>query len=100
MTDGEHRSMKSFFKDMLEAQGLQPGDKVLPLWIASFAANTAEFIWKTLSLKSRPPVAPLMVRLMGKEFSVSDEKARQLLGYKNTISIEEGMEELKIKSML
>ncbi|MEM9831028.1 MAG: NAD-dependent epimerase/dehydratase family protein [Bacteroidota bacterium] len=97
VTDGERRSMKSFFKDMLEAQGLNPGDKILPLWVASFVANTAEVIWKTLNLTSRPPVAPLMIRLMGKEFSVSDEKARNLLGYKNAISIDEGIEELKRK---
>lgn len=97
VTDGERRSMKSFFKDMLEAQGLNPGDKILPLWIASSAANMAEIIWKTLNLKSRPPVAPLMIRLMGKEFSISDEKARKELGYKNAISIDEGIEELKRK---
>jgi len=77
VTDGERRSMKSFFKAILEAQGLNPGDKILPLWIASFAANTVEVIWKTFNLKSRPPVAPLMIRLMGNEFSVSDQKARK-----------------------
>jgi len=42
VTDGERRSMKSFFKGVLEAQGLNPGDKVLPLWIASIAANSIE----------------------------------------------------------
>jgi len=95
VTDGERRSMKSFFKSILGAQGLDPGDKVLPLWIASIVANSIELVWKTLNLKSRPPVAPLMVRLMGKEFSVSDEKARKELKYKNAISIDEGIEELK-----
>ncbi len=96
VTDGERRTMKSFFKSILEAQGLNPGDKVLPLWIASIAANSIELVWKTLNLKSRPPVAPLMIRLMGKEFSVSDEKARKELNYKNAISIDEGIKELKI----
>jgi len=95
VTDGERRSVKSFFKSILEAQGLNPGDKVLPLWIASLAANTVEGIWKIFKLKSRPPVAPLMIRLMGKEFSVSDEKARRELGYENAISIDEGIEELR-----
>ncbi len=95
VTDGERRSMKSFFKGILEAQGLNPGDKVLPLWIASIAANSIELIWKTFNVKSRPPVAPLMIRLMGKEFSVSDTKARKELKYKNAISIDEGIEELK-----
>jgi len=95
VTDGERRSMKSFFKGILEAQGLNPGDKVLPLWIAKFAANSIERIWKLFNIKSRPPVAPLMIRLMGTEFSVSDEKARTKLGYKNAITIDEGINELK-----
>ena len=97
VTDGERKSMKSLFKGILEAQGLNPGDKVLPLWIAKFAASTIERIWKLFGIKSRPPVAPLMIRLMGNEFSVSDEKARRELGYKNKISIEEGMAELRRK---
>jgi len=36
-----------------------------------------------------------MIRLMGKEFSVSDTKARKELQYKNAITIDEGIEELK-----
>jgi len=95
VTDGERRSMKSFFKGILEAQGLQPGDKVLPLWIAKSAARMTEFTWKLFRLKSRPPVAPLMIRLMGNEFSVSDEAARKELGYRNALTIEEGIEELR-----
>jgi len=96
VTDGERRSMKSFFKVMLEAQGLAPGDKILPLWIAKGAANSVEFIWKLFRIKSRPPVAPLMIRLMGKEFSVSDQKARKEIGYKNAITINEGIQELRV----
>ena len=99
VTDGERRSMKSFFKSILEAQGLNPGDKILPLWIAKFAANSTETIWKLFNIKSRPPVAPLMIRLMGNEFSVSDEKARKELGYKNFITIDEGIEELRKHTM-
>lgn len=94
VTDGERRSMKAFFKDILEAQGLNPGDKVLPLWIANAVANTFEMVWKLFKIKSRPPLAPLMIRLMGKEFSVSDAKARRVLNYENAVSIEEGIQEI------
>jgi len=94
VTDGETRSMKSLFKDLLEAQGLNPGDKILPLGVASFVSKTVELVWKTFKLKSRPPVASLMIRLMGKEFSVSDQKARTELGYKNAITFSEGIEEI------
>jgi nucleoside-diphosphate-sugar epimerase len=95
VTDGERHSMRSFFTAMMEAQGLQPGNKELPLWIASSAATITQVIWKTFRIKSRPPISPLMIRLMAKEFSISDEKARKELGYANAISIQEGIEQLK-----
>ena len=50
-----------------------------------------QFIWNTFDLKSDPPIVPVMVHLMGTEFSVSDKKAREELGYTNAITIEEGM---------
>jgi len=95
ITDGDRRSVKTTFKSILNAQGLEPGDKVLPRGVAVFAANLVERIWKTFGLKSRPPVAPLMIRLMGTEFSVDDSKARRELGYKNVVNFEEGIAEMK-----
>lgn len=97
ITDGDRRAMKTTFKGILNAEGLDPGDKVLPRGVAVFAANLVENVWKLFGLKSRPPVAPLMIRLMGTEFSVNDEKARRELGYKNVLNFEEGLAALKQK---
>jgi len=94
VTDGDYRSMKQTFKALMQAAGIQPGDKVLSRRVAVFAAHLIGGIWKILGLKSRPPVAPIMIRLMGTEFSVSDEKARHELGYKNAISFQEGIAQL------
>ncbi len=94
VTDGDYRSMKQTFKAMMEAAGIQPGDKTLPRGVAVVAAHLIGGIWKLLGLKSRPPVAPIMIRLMGTEFSVSDEKARRELGYKNAVSFQEGIAQL------
>ncbi|OJJ22523.1 hypothetical protein BKI52_07530 [marine bacterium AO1-C] len=94
VTDGDYRPMKQTFKAIMEAAGIQPGDKVLPRGVAVFAAHVIGGVWKILGLKSRPPVAPIMIRLMGTEFSVSDEKARRELGYKNAISFQEGIAQL------
>ena len=94
VTDGDYRSMKQTFQAIMEAVGIQPGNKVLPRRVAVFAAHLMGGIWKVLGLKSRPPVAPIMIRLMGTEFSVSDEKARKELGYKNVISFQEGIAQL------
>lgn len=91
VTDGDSRPLKTTFGSILKAYGYEPGDKILPRGVAVVAANLIGGIWKLLGVKSRPPVAPLMIRLMGTEFSVSDEKARKELGYKNVLSFEEGI---------
>lgn len=91
VTDGERRSIKSFFTALMATEGIQLGDRSLSVGLASTMAQLIEWTWKLFRLKSQPPIAPIMVRLMGREFSVSDQKARQELGYENAISVEEGL---------
>ncbi|GAA4273053.1 NAD-dependent epimerase/dehydratase family protein [Aquimarina gracilis] len=98
VTDGERRPMKDFFTAILKSQGIDPGNKSIPLSAASFLANMIDIIWRVFRIKSKPPVAPIMIRLMGREFSVNDSKARKELGYTNAISIKEGIEELYKKA--
>ncbi len=94
VTDGNRRTMRAFFEAIFNAYGLEPGKREIPLGVATVLARVSEFVWKTLGLTSRPPLPPLMIRLMAREFSVSDEKARLELGYRNAISFEEGIANL------
>ena len=98
VTDGDRRSMRTTFSALIKAHQLEPGDKEMPRGVAVIMAHLFGGIWKNLGLKSRPPVTPLMIRLMATEFSVSDRKARKMLGYSNAISFEEGIRELKLHS--
>jgi len=91
VTDGDRRSMRTSFSAIFKAHGLEAGEKEISLGVASFLANTFEFIWKLFGIKSRPPVPPLAIRLMAREFSIVDAKARKELGYKNVITFEEGI---------
>ncbi|MEO1450277.1 MAG: NAD-dependent epimerase/dehydratase family protein, partial [Bacteroidota bacterium] len=52
ITDGDKRSMRTYFSAIFKAHGLEPGDKEIPLSVASFLAQTFDMIWKTLRLKS------------------------------------------------
>ncbi|MEM9824792.1 MAG: NAD-dependent epimerase/dehydratase family protein [Bacteroidota bacterium] len=92
ITDGDTRSMRTSFSAIFEAHGLEAGEKEIPLGLAAFLANIFEFIWKLFRIKSRPPVPPLAIRLMAREFSITDAKARKELGYKHVITFEEGIQ--------
>lgn len=95
VTDGDYRPLRETFAAIFKANGLDGGEKEMPRSVANFMAHLFGGTWKLLGLKSRPPIAPLMIRLMGTEFSVSDAKARRELGYKNAISFEEGIREMR-----
>jgi len=94
VTDGDYRPLRETFAAIFKANGLDGGEKEMPRGVANFMAHLFGGTWKLLGLKSRPPIAPLMIRLMGTEFSVSDAKARRELGYKNAVSFEEGIREM------
>ena len=100
VTDGEQRSFKTFFTEILNAEGIEPGDRSLPRGLALLMAYVIEFVWKLLRLKTRPPIAPVMVYLLGTEFSVNDTKARIELGYRNAISIDEGLRQINLRSRI
>ncbi|MEL6917621.1 MAG: NAD-dependent epimerase/dehydratase family protein [Bacteroidota bacterium] len=95
VTDGDRRPLRETFTALLRAEGLDPGDKELPRGVALVMAHIFGGIWKLFGLKSKPPVMPLMIRLMGTEFSVNDDKARKELNYKNAIGFHEGIAQLK-----
>ncbi|MEO1587263.1 MAG: NAD-dependent epimerase/dehydratase family protein, partial [Bacteroidota bacterium] len=94
VTDGEQRPIKELFGKMFQQYGVTAGDRSLSRSFALTTAKVIQFVWDTLRLKSDPPIVPVMIYLMGTEFSVSDQKARRELGYRNAISIEEGMHTL------
>ena len=94
ITDGDRRSMRTTFSAIIKAYGQDPGKREIPLGIASALASMGEFTWKLFGRTSRPPVPPIALRLMAREFSVSDAKARKELGYQNVISFEEGVKEM------
>ena len=90
VTDGEFMSLRNFFTKLLAQEGVAARGPSIPRWLAWGAAHLLGGLWKTMAWKSRPPLNPVMVRMMGTELSVLDEKARIELGYRNVLSMEEG----------
>jgi hypothetical protein len=89
--------MRAFMTRMLQTQGVDPGQRELPLWLAKASAWLVEAVWGTLRLKSEPPVTRTAVLLVGQEVTVSDAKARQALGYRAHKSIEDGLREMTLR---
>ncbi len=63
----------------------------IPYFVAKIAAGTMEGIFRLLMIKSPPPLTDYRVSLVAKDFYFNSEKAMKELGYKPSISIEDGV---------
>ncbi len=89
VTDGEPLSYREFLGRQMRANGYVVPTKSVPLWLASRFAHSAEWLWETLPLAGAPPVHRLMIELGAKSVTIDDTKARQQLGYKPCVAIQD-----------
>jgi nucleoside-diphosphate-sugar epimerase len=94
ITDGAPVEMREFLTDLLKTRGVDPGDKEISLGLAKLAASAAELGWKKLGLKGAPPITKLSIALLFQEVTVVDSKARRELGYKERITVSQGLKQL------
>ena len=91
ITDGEPIAFREMITAMVATEGVDPGKRNVPAGVAKPAAAAAEGIWRTLRLKSEPPITRLAVWNSALECTVDDSKARRELGYEPVITREEGL---------
>jgi nucleoside-diphosphate-sugar epimerase len=91
ITDGETPVFKDFIKKYVGTQGITIPDKNVSLALAKRVASVMEFVWKTFRLKGQPPLYKGLVNALGLEFITIDKRARQELGYKTFVTIEQGL---------
>jgi nucleoside-diphosphate-sugar epimerase len=95
VNDGEPVVFKDFIQQYVGTQGIDVPDKSVSIRAAKMIAAIMEFVWKTFGLKGHPPLYKAMVNTLGLEFITKDTKARQELGYKNLLTVEQGLSLMK-----
>lgn len=95
VTDGEPLEFRSFMTRLLATQGVQVGEGSLPRGVALVLARVCEALWNGLKLPGKPPITRMVVHLFGEEVTVSDAKARRELGYRGTLTVEDGLAQLR-----
>lgn len=88
LTDGPPVEFRGFLTEVLATQGVDPGGREVPRWIARMVA------WMTSWMK-KPPVTKTVLALVGGEVTVEDAKARRELGYVAKMTREAGLAELR-----
>lgn len=94
LTDGEQPVFKDFIKKYVGTQGVLVPEKTVSLTMAKRVASVMEFVWKTFRLKGHPPLYKGLINALGLEFITTDKRARQELGYKTFVTIQQGLDEM------
>ena len=94
VTDGEVRSFREFLPQLMNAYGVELGDKSMPSAIVRPIARLVEAIWRTFKLSSMPPITRHAIDLMCCDCTLDICKIEQQLGYKPVLSVEQGLSQL------
>ena len=92
VTDGEPVVFREFVTRLLATQGIDPGERELPLAVAKALAATGEAVFRRLP--GRPPLTRMALWVSSQECTIDISRARSELGYEPVKSIDEGMAEL------
>jgi nucleoside-diphosphate-sugar epimerase len=88
VTDGEPVEFRDFITKLLATQGVDPGSRSIPRWVARTLVTATSWMKK-------PPLTRTAFSLMAHEVTVDDEKARRELGYQGAKTIADGLAEMR-----
>ena len=91
LTDGVAIELATFVLALLHTQGIVPGVRTVPRFLAWFLATIGEWVWQFFHLKGELVLTREMVCLSGDEVTLNDAKARSELGYTAAVSYAEGL---------
>jgi nucleoside-diphosphate-sugar epimerase len=87
LTDGRPVEFRAFITDLLRTQGVEPGARNIPGWLAAALAHLLAWL-------PEPPVTRTALALVGHEVTVDDAKARRELGYQARKTRAQGLAEM------
>lgn len=81
ITDGQHVQLRGFIEAHLRRAGVTSPKEEVSFRRAKFFADTMAFLWGMAGSRKPPPITPTIVRFLGQEITVVDDKARLELGW-------------------
>jgi nucleoside-diphosphate-sugar epimerase len=95
VTDDTPTTVREFLTALLDTQGIKTPNISIPAPLARMLGIGIEVIWKTLRLKTEPPLTHFAAAMASSDCTIRIDKARAELGYAPVITIEQGLDELR-----
>jgi nucleoside-diphosphate-sugar epimerase len=92
ITNGEPVSMRALLDRLLPKLGLRPRLYSIPFPVARVLALGMETFYRLVRPQAEPPLTQYAVGLMAKSQTLDITRARQELGYRPQVSLEEGLD--------
>lgn len=93
--DGEPVVFREFMSKMMQVANIVPPQREVPGWVVRTIAYLGETAFRTLGIKSKPPLTRFTANIMSRDCTLSDAKARKELNYAPPVTIDEGLRILK-----
>ena len=94
VADEGTRTMREFVEALAATRGVRLRDVSVPGWVGRGLAATVEGLWHLMRRDKQPPITRLGAAMMSTTVTVRTDKARRLLGWEPTVTVDEGMAEL------
>jgi nucleoside-diphosphate-sugar epimerase len=94
VSNGEPRPVAELLRSICLATGVEPPTRHLPLGVNKAIGVGAELIWNGLGLRSDPPMTRFLAEQLGTAHWFDQRATRELLQWKPSISLAEGLERL------
>jgi nucleoside-diphosphate-sugar epimerase len=95
VTNNEPMAQGEIIRKLLAAIGIDVKIRAVPVGLAKTAGGVCEFAWRTFGLKSEPPVTRFAVEQLATAHWFNTSAAKRDFGYVPTISIEQGLNQLR-----
>ncbi|BAZ68091.1 putative NAD(P)-dependent cholesterol dehydrogenase [Fischerella sp. NIES-4106] len=94
VTDDDPITVRDYFTKLFKINDIKPPKTNLPSFVVNVLANFVEAIWKTLNIKTVPPLSRFEISFVAMPRKYNISKIKRKLGYKPIISREMGLQEM------
>ncbi|BBD99849.1 hypothetical protein SAMIE_1033500 [Sphingobium amiense] len=95
VSDGRDQSMRAVLTGLLATRGVTIDAASAPIGMAWRMATVMEFVWRTFRRAGEPPLTRQMLRLVGYDFTVSNRRASEELGYHPVTNWADGLADMR-----
>lgn len=95
VADDGTRTVREFLTALAASEGVTLPSRSIPGRLARGLALAVEGAWRALGIRKAPPMTRFAVDMMSRTVTVSTARAREELGYRPIVSVEEGLRALQ-----